>query len=341
MNQPSPQISIGLVVWNGLKYLPACLASVLAQKQVSFEIIAIDNASNDGSREYITKNFPGIKLVKNTSNRGFTGGHNQAISLSRGKYYLALNQDTILEPNYLANLAQYLSNNPKVGAVQGKLKRLTNGDKSNKIDSLGLLLHRSGQVTDWGEIEEDRGQYSAPFEVFGVSGTMPLYRKEALEDTAQIDANGQKEYFDSDFFAYKEDIDLAFRLRWHGWIAACVPSAVAYHNRSVRGEGTVEQGNLAIAKQRQEKSKFSRQRSFSNHHFVYLKNLPCSIYFRIWPFFSWYEIKMWGYALIREPFVIPDMLKVFRLGPRMLKKRRRIMSRRSIKPRALYRWFIK
>lgn len=337
MITPRSQVSIGLVVWNGRKFLPACLASVLAQRNVSFEIVVIDNASTDGSAEYIRQNFPDLKLIRNTSNLGFTGGHNQAIASSDGQYYLALNQDTVLETDSLAFLVDFMSQNPKTASVQGKLKRLTNGAKTNKIDSLGLRLHRSGQITDLGEVEEDTGQFTQPLEVFGVSGTLPLYRRAALDKVA----SNRHEYFDSDFFAYKEDADLAFRLRLAGWTSYCVPAAVAYHNRSVRGEGAVARGNLAIAQQRQFKSKLSRRLSFSNHHFVYFKNLPCSLYFQIWPTFTWHEMKMWGYALIREPFVIPEMLKVFRLGPRMIQKRRAIMARRQIAPKELLKWFAK
>lgn len=335
-----PQVSIGLVVWNGRKYLPACLASVLAQSAISFEVIIIDNASTDGSAEYLRKNFPQLKIVRNQTNRGFSGGHNQALASSRGQFYLALNQDTVLEPDYLSELVAFLVKNPKTGSVQGKLKRLTNGAKTNKIDSLGLLLHRSGQVTDLGEIEEDQGQGGRPTAILGPSGTLPVYRKQALEDVALTGAAGEKEYFDSDFFAYKEDIDLAFRLRLRGWHSFCIPSAVAFHNRSVRGEGTVAQGNLAIAKQRQAKSEMSRRWSFSNHHFVYIKNLPRSLYWRFWPQITWYEIKMWGYALIREPFLIPEMFKILRYYPRMIRKRRSIMSRRSIAPEELAKWFV-
>src|SRR3990167_7110290 len=128
MKNSRPKVSIGLVVWNGLKYLPACLNSVRRQR-ADFEIIVIDNASTDGSAEYLATNLPRIKLVRNRRNVGFTAGHNQAIALSRGQYYLALNQDTVLEPDYLVNLVDFLDQNPAASSVQGKLKRLTNGEK--------------------------------------------------------------------------------------------------------------------------------------------------------------------------------------------------------------------
>lgn len=340
MTELPPQVSIGLVIWNGRQYLPACLKSVLAQKSINSEIIAIDNNSTDGSFEYLQTEFPQLKIIRNRVNRGFAGGHNQAIALSRGRFYLALNQDTVLEPDYLQVLISFLEKNPKAGSAQGKIKRLTNGEKTNNIDSLGLQLHTSGQVTDWGEVEEDQGQFSGILEIFGPSGTLPAYRKQALEATALIDSSSRKEYFDEDFFAYKEDIDLAFRLRLNGWSSFCLTDAVAFHNRSVRGEGAVARGNLAIANQRQAKSKFSRRLSFSNHHFVYLKNLPNLLRWRFWPQRTWYEIKMWGYALLKEPFLIPEMFKICRLWPKMMRKRRQIMSRRVITPEALARWFV-
>jgi GT2 family glycosyltransferase len=250
-----------------------------------------------------------------------------------------LNQDTILEPDYLANLVAFSDKHPAVGSVAGKIKRLTDGQKTNKIDSLGLKMWRSGQVTDLGETQEDRDINSAPHEVFGVSGVIPLYRRAALEATAHLNRPGKNEYLDETFFAYKEDIDLAFRLRLQGWTSYCVPAAVAFHSRSVRDEGAVERGNLAIARRRQNMSRFRRKLSFANHHFLYFKNLPCQVWWRNLPPMLWYETKMWGYALLREPFLIPDMGRVFSRFPEMMRKRYAIMNQRKISSFDLQRWF--
>ncbi|MFC1617942.1 glycosyltransferase family 2 protein [Patescibacteria group bacterium] len=335
------KVSICLLAWNGKKYLDACLKSVLSQTHQNFDLLIIDNASTDSSVEYLENNYSQIRLIKNSANIGFDAGHNQGIRKTEGKYHLMLNQDTVLEPNYIEELIKASERNPHIGAVQGKVKRLTEGAKTNIIDSLGLKLWRSGQATDLAQGEYDREQYQADKDIFGVVATLPLYRREALEDTKLSGdfAMSGEEYFDETFFVLKEDIDLAFRLQLRKWRAVYVPSAVAYHERGVSGGSANSQSDIDIAKARQNKPKLYRKYSYRNHQYVYLKNLLWGNFWYNFPEIIWYNIKVLGYIFVREPFIIPDIGKVIKTMPLMLRKRKMIMARCKATSPEMQKWF--
>jgi len=336
-----PKVAIGLVAWNGAKYLPACLESIQSQTYSNTELLVIDNGSTDNSVKLLEDNHPEVKLIKNPANLGFAGGHNQAIRNTSGDYYLALNQDVLMEPEYIAELVKSCEKNPHIGSAQGKIKQLTFERKTNMIDSLGLKLRRSGQAVNIAENEYDHGKNEEQEYIFGVAGTVPLYRRQALEDVSLKGpfAISGKEYFDETFFAYKEDVDLAFRLQLRNWRSIYVPTAVAYHERTVASQGSSEEGDMAIVKNRQNKSKFARKVSFRNHHYLQQKNMLWGNFLHNAPEMMWYEIKMWGYGIAREPFLLPDMAKVFSKWPEMSRKRKQIMSRRKAEAADIQKWF--
>jgi len=321
--------------------MTGCINGVQQQEYPNVDLLVIDNGSADKTYDVVKSEFPDVRILKNSANLGFAGGHNQAIRETDGEYYLALNQDVLMEPDYISKLVESCQKNPHIGAAQGKIKQLTFGRKSNMIDSLGLKLLPSGQAVNIAENEYDHGNFAESAEIFGVAGTVPIYRREALEDV-KISTSSTltgSEYFDETFFAYKEDVDLAFRLQLRKWRAIYVPDAVAYHERTVQSQGSGEQGNVAIAKNRATKSKFSRKVSFRNHHYLLQKNLLWGNFWRLSPEILWYETKMWGYGIVREPFLLPDMGKVFTRWPQMAKKRQQIMARRKATVEDIQRWF--
>src|SRR5439155_16165933 len=136
------------------------------------------------------------------------------------EYVLVLNPDTVLRPNFIEELIHALDARPDAASASGKLLRMD----STTIDSTGIVMLRSQRHLDRGADEPDIGQFDKPEDIFGASGAAAMYRRPALED-ARID----DEYFDEDFFAYREDADLAWRLRLLGWNSIYVPSAVALH----------------------------------------------------------------------------------------------------------------
>jgi hypothetical protein len=227
-----PHISIVIVNWNGRHFLKQCLDSVLRQTYRHYDVYLIDNASTDGSVEFVENNYTGeinsgrLKVVKNNKNYGFAEGNNigirEAMKNPDVRYIATLNADTIATEQWLEKLVAAAVAEENVGMAQGKILLMDR----KRIDSTGILFYRSGTWWDRGEGEVDAGQYDSQGEIFGVCAAAALYKREMLEEAA---TNG--EFFDRDFFGYVEDIDLSIRCRLRGWKAIYVPDAVVYHHR--------------------------------------------------------------------------------------------------------------
>lgn len=229
MEDNNKTVSVCIVNWNGMKYLPACLDSLYAQDYPGqIEIIVVDNNSTDGSMEYLEKQNR-LKLIKNIANRGFSCAHNQAINASRGDYILPLNFDIFINENFISEMIKTVKSDSDIGIVSGKLYKQINGAKSNILDSTGITM-KHFFMSPRGETEEDEKQYDDPKQrkVFGACGAAPFFRKKMLEDI-QVD----KEFFDEDFVNYVEDVDLAWRAQLRDWQCVYNPKAIAYHERGV------------------------------------------------------------------------------------------------------------
>lgn len=211
-----PKISVIIVNYNGERFLRDCLDSLNSQTFRDYEVILVDNCSSDGSIEIITREYPHITLIQNTTNVGFAGGSNQGIRIARGVYILTLNNDTRLTPTFLNNIVRAMEEDPQVGICASKML-LPNG----RINSTGLCISRSGAAWNRGMSEPDTGQYNQEQEVFGACAGAALYRKTMLDDIG---------LFDDDFFMYMEDVDLSFRAHLAGWKCVYIPSAVLEHH---------------------------------------------------------------------------------------------------------------
>lgn len=220
-----PLISIIIVNFNGLRYIDPCISALMAQSYESYEIIIVDNGSSDGSTEYISIHFPDIILVKTGTNLGFAGGANAGIQKARGDFILTLNNDTIADTKFLENLIKPMMVDSRIGMCASKMIF-----PDGRINSTGISISRSGAAWDRGIFEPDTGQYENETEVFGPCAGAALYRKKMLDEIG---------LFDEDFFLYVEDVDLAFRARWAGWICRYVPSAKVIHiHRGTAGTDT-------------------------------------------------------------------------------------------------------
>ncbi|MFA6603232.1 MAG: glycosyltransferase family 2 protein [Patescibacteria group bacterium] len=343
-----PRVSINIVTWNSLKFLPEALKSIAAQTYRDFSVLIIDNASSDGTTEFIRSEYPSFGLLRNFKNLGFCRAHNQGIghvvAHSNGggedRLILVTNPDIVLEPDFLKNLVASLDRRLDAGSAGGKLLKIFDRDEGGMrepvrtatIDSTGLRVLRSRRFVDRGAGESDDGRYDRPEEVFGVSGAVALYRLAALEDVAQ---DGQ--YFDEDFFAYKEDVDLAWRLRLRGWTSLYAPAARAYHYRTAAGG---ERARLReIASGRLGRSKFVNYLSYRNHLFVLAKNEFAANYFRHWIFIKWYESVKFLYILFLEPSSLRALPEILRQLPRFLRKRRENLARAKVSAKDMRRWF--
>lgn len=221
------KVAIIILNYNGLRFLPDCLSSVFKTEfpQEKFEVFFVDNASKDDSADWVKKHYHQCRLVLNKKNLGFAEGNNVAMreAISQNfKYIVLLNNDTVVEPDWLSELAQTAESDKKIGAVQSLL--LDYSEPEN-INTAGNKLHYLG--FGWaGHYKEKLRNYKLEIRNFGIgyaSGAAVLYKAEALKKTG---------IFDSDFFLYHEDLDLGWRLRLAGYKIVLAQDSVVYHKYS-------------------------------------------------------------------------------------------------------------
>jgi GT2 family glycosyltransferase len=336
------KVSVHIVTWNSRPVLPAALASLRAQTFRDFALVVVDNASNDGSVDCVRELYPEATVLRNAKNLGFSAAHNQAIALARRsgtRFVLVMNPDIVLEPGFLKAALDGIEGHPEIGSLGGKLRRMHGGtgdtdpEYTDVIDSVGLGVKRHRRVVDLGSGETDHGQYDRPAEVFGVSGALAFYRLEALDEVQE--ASG--EVFDEDFFAYQEDVDLAWRLRLLGWSAVYAPRAVAYHVRTLAGSEKLGLWRAFLARRR--RSAWLNQLSTRNHLLLLAKNEDWSTALRHAPLIWGYETAKFFESLLFSPWILKAYGQALVMLPKMLKKRRRLMRRRQATARELRAWF--
>jgi len=320
-------LAISVVTWNSANVIGDLLDSLAQQRYHDYELFCIDNASSDASVEIIKQKAPKACLIKNDVNRGFSGGHNQGIRLSESPYIAIVNPDIVFTPDALEILLRVLQTHPMVSSISGKL--LKYGTSSGIIDCAGIQAKRNRQFLNRGEGEADRGQFETPQEVFGLSGAFVILRREALE-SIRIGA----EYFDEDLFAYKEDIDLAWRFLYAGWKNMYEPRAVLYHGRAAQHEAA-----SSAAIHGRKKSAFIKRLSYRNHLLLLVKNDRIVNWFFPLPRVLFYELAKFFYACAREPRTALGLIDALRLLPKIIRKRTITIRRARVAPRVIARWF--
>jgi GT2 family glycosyltransferase len=250
-----PEISVVIVTWNGRRYLDACLRAVEAQQGVSTEVILVDNASTDGTAEFVRTSFPHVRVIALAENRGFAGGNNVGARAARGDCLAFLNNDTVVDSNWLRALRSGIELTSGFALATSRIVYMHD---SSVIDSAGDGLFRWG-----GAFKRHHGEPSesadTPGEVFGVCGGACLMPKAVFDQLGG---------FDDDFFASHEDVDLSYRARLRGYRCRYVPDAIVRHHGSAT-LGTVS--TLAV---------FHGQR---NLEWMYLKDTPASLLIRTLP----------------------------------------------------------
>ena len=209
--------SIIIVLYNGKKYLKACLDSILAQCNGNTEIVVIDNASTDGGAELVQNCYPAVRLVRNKKNVGFAAACNQGAQLGQGEILVFLNQDTRVCPGWLDGLVAPLVSNPGIGLVTSKLLLMSNPEV---IDMCGQDIHYSGLPFGIGTLKPAE-QCSTRKEVCAVSGASFCIRRDLWQHLGG---------FDPQFFMYFEETDLSFRARLVGFSSYYSPDSVALHD---------------------------------------------------------------------------------------------------------------
>ena len=304
-----PLISVIIVNYNGKKFLSDCLNSIFCQRYFPFEVIMVDNGSLDGSVEYVRQNYPDVKILNQSTNLGFAGGTNAGIRQAGGEFILTLNNDTIISPDFIDELAKPMVSDPFVGMCGSKMIF-----PDGRINSTAICISRSGAAWDRGLGEHDHGQYNGVQEVFGPCAGAALYRSMMLHEIG---------LFDEDFFLYFEDVDLAYRARLSGWKCMYVPTAKVIH---VHG-GTNQPG-----------SDISMYYVNRNILWIVVKNFPSRALIMFIPWIigrniaiiPYYFFKGKGGAIIKAKV---DSVKGL---PRMIKKRQSI--KKTISDGAIEKW---
>jgi GT2 family glycosyltransferase len=216
MQSDSPLVSLIVVSYNEIGHISNSLSALMGQSYPNYEVIVYDNHSTDGTPEYVMEHYPHVKLIKSAENLGFGGANNEAAKVACGKYIGFLNCDAAVAPNWLEPMVELLENDHTVGCVGAELMCSENRDI---ILSHGTGIHLSGI-----SYAKDRGKRawpSGPIEVGGISGGAFLIDREFF-----LEMGG----FESLFFLYYEDTDLALRIRLHGKRCVVLPGARVYHN---------------------------------------------------------------------------------------------------------------
>lgn len=308
----SPELAIQLVTWNSANVVDACLAGLRAQDCRRFELVVVDNASADDTRERVraalAAGLPG-RLVENARNEGFCGGHNRALAASRAPWVLLLNPDAELPRDFVSRfLARAATLPAEVGSV-APLILLPDG----RIDSTGLFLDRFRRVFDRGQGERPAPDLGEE-DVLGCTGAVVFHRRAMLEDVAE---EGQA--LDERLFAYYDDLDLAWRAQLRGWRCLLVPALVAVHGRSGKNALRPSEGRRGRA--------FEQRLALRNRLLVLAKCERRRDLLAALPWLLPYELARFGYAALTAPASLGGYLDALRLLPSFWRSRRRLHAR--------------
>lgn len=344
-----PLVSMNLLLFRPGFYLQPCLESIFAQHYDNFELLIIDNNSGDGTEEEVQKIIknaqaagqpvPFYKIIASQENLGFAAGHNLALRESRGELVVMVNQDIILDRDFLSQ-AVAAFDDKNISALQAKILRLKVEDKNllktDIIDTTGLVILKNRRIIARGQGRQDCGQFDRPDEIFGVDGALPIYRRSVL-DNATIRLGSRIECFDEDFFMYKEDVDLAWRIRLFGYRAFYEPRVIAWHARTA---GDSAQTNyLEIVKERRKVNSLGKFHSFKNQRLMQIKNEQLSLLFKHFIYFFPKELASWLYVLLFERYTWKSIKELFKLAPQAWAKRQIIMSRQRLGESEMEKWF--
>ena len=311
--------AIGIVNYRTYTDLGRCLETVKSQSQAPIATFVLDVSPDPAKHVEMRARYVDVHWDE-VPNRGFGAGANSILDRVRqncpdAQFVLILNPDVELEPGYAENLLIEMSLRADTAMASGKLLR----PDRKSIDSAGILLPRNRRPRDRGSEELDLGQYDRTETVFGATGAAIMIRMSAVQDLS-IDG----EFFDEDFFLYHEDTDACWRAHLLGWRVLYVASATAVHTRRWR-----QNERFSTAPE-------VRRHSFKNHYLQMIKNEKGSDFLLNAPIIVSWEIARFGFAVLRDPAVLPAYHQALRLSGRAWRKRRflqkRARTRRPLEP---------
>lgn len=251
-----PSVAIVILNWNGKRHLEKFLPSVFTTTYPNAKVIVADNASTDDSLSFLQQHFPHVETLVLKENHGFAKGYNEALRQVKADYYVLLNSDVEVTPDWLQPMISLLEGDKTAAACQPKIRAYNNNAFFEYAGACGGWLDVYGYPFARGRIfdvcEEDRGQYDSTEEVFWATGAAMVIRSGVFH---------QLHGFDEYFFAHQEEIDLCWRTHLAGYKIFCCPQSVVYHV----GGGTLPRGNTK-----------KTYLNFRNNQIMLAKNLPWS-----------------------------------------------------------------
>jgi hypothetical protein len=271
-------LSIIIVNWNTRQLLHDCLKSVFCTiPNTHFEIFVVDNGSTDGSPQMVLEKFPKVQLIQNQRNSGFARANNQAIQLSKGRYILLLNSDTLITPNAIDQMINFGENHYQAGII-GACLVYPDGQLQKSYGRLPSLLSETTSLAGLDKLRvklHEVKQSSKPIETEFVSGACMMIRKSVLQQVGVLDEN---------FYFFSEEIDLCYRARKVGWRIFYIPSAVVMH---------IEGGSSGINAERMLNLYRGKLRYFKKHYGDTVKNKLLIAMLVIT------KIKVWKYSFLK------------------------------------------
>ncbi len=328
-------LAIHLVTWNHRAYLPEFFASLNAQQIAGVTIV--DNASNDGTVDWLREHRPGVVVLRNFRNQGFARAHNQAIALSlsrwpeetwASRYILIANPNVVFGPDCIDQLVKRMDQDSSLAACCPKVLRAVfrssmdedapEIERTEEIDSVGLGMKKSRRPFDRGAGEKDTGQYNEEQDVFGCSGTCTLIRASAL---AEMKVGG--EWFDEDFFSYGIDADFFWRMQRAGKRVRVIPSSVAWHHHALHQKTDAGKTSTAQAV------------TARNRGWMIIKNEDPQNWFIHFPW-----IALGGlWSALRSPSRVRGKISGISNVVSMLRKRSEFQSRVKVPAAKMRHWF--
>jgi GT2 family glycosyltransferase len=308
MSKPAGAHLFSVVIpnWNGAHHLPTCLDALRAQTYSNLEVIVVDNASQDNSRQLLADRYPEVRLIALPKNRGFTGACNAGIQAACGEYIALLNNDTEVDPGWATAVVDAFARHPEAGLVASKMLMF---DERNRFHTAGDLYRVDGRLVNRGVWELDQGQYDREDYVFSACGGSSAYRRHMLDEIGLLD---------DDFFFSCEDMDLAWRAQLAGYRCVYTPDAVVYHHLASTGGGVT--------------ASFHDGR---NTIWILVKDYPAALWrkhglkiLRAQLGLAWQALRVWRGAAARAR--LRGMVAGLAGIPRMLRKRRGIQRSRCV-----------
>jgi GT2 family glycosyltransferase len=218
------KIAIVILNWNGKELLKRFLKNVVEHSQHAAEIIIADNASTDGSIEFLKENFPQLRIISFSENYGFAGGYNKALRETDSEYLILLNSDVEVTAQWIEPIIDLMEKNPEIACCQPKIKSWHQKELFEHAGASGGFIDKYGYPFCRGRmfvtLEKDTGQYNDVQEIFWATGACLFIRSKVFHEM-----NG----FDEEFFAHMEEIDLCWRMQNKGYKIYCVPQSQVFH----------------------------------------------------------------------------------------------------------------